>query len=79
MADNGDEDGTYTVALENNDGHEYIGEAEERDDGTFKVTVQDDKGVTFTGTATDSGDNEYRLNLRNVVSGETATGTAEEE
>jgi hypothetical protein len=72
-------DGSYTVVVQNNEGHEYIGTAEERNDGSLAVTIRDDRGDTYKGNATETQEGHYHLNLKNISSGHSASGELEEE
>lgn len=71
-------DGSYTVSLENDEGHVYNGNASQLADGTLKVHVDDGNGETYSGLATKDETGIYNFNLKNDVSGDPATGTLEE-
>jgi len=72
-------DKTYTVVVQNNEGHEYIGKAEEKSDGSLIVSVSDAKGETYIGTAIPTEDGFFNLNLKNKATGNTANGELEED
>lgn len=78
ISDNDNSDGSYTVSVQNNEGHYYKGSAEENKDGTLSVIVSDDKGETYSGTATINQDESYELDLTNKRTGMHATGMLEE-
>ena len=69
--------GTYSVVLQNEDGHEYMGSAVKLPNGTLSVTVADDKGDTYTGTAIEEDEGDFTLNLTNPNTGTQANGELE--
>lgn len=75
MDNNGD--GTYSVTLNNQNGHEYNGTATDNGDGTMSVSVQDYNGESYSGTASNNGDGSYDLDLQNDSSGGSASGTVD--
>lgn len=67
--------GSYSLSLENENGHQYSGEATDNGDGTFDVSLEDDKGQSYSGTMQNSGSGTYELDLQNDSSGGSASGT----
>jgi len=72
----GSED-TYTVNLQNDNGHVYTGTATDVGNGKLIVKVDDGAGEGYNGVAQDNGYGDFEILLINSKTGEAATGTVD--
>ena len=70
-----DDNGNFSVVLENNYGHEYEGEAIDNGNGVLDVSVEDSNAQIYSGTATKNVRGGYDLSLENDSTGSDAEGT----
>lgn len=67
-------DNTYTVNIQNDNGHVFTGTASVITNGTLLVNVDDGEGETYTGYAEGNDIDGYALFLKNPKTGLMATG-----
>lgn len=70
-------DGTYAVKIENDNGDTYTGTAVPNPDGTYSLNVEDRDGDVYTGTATKNPLGDFVLDLNDETYGGYATGSAD--
>lgn len=75
MSDN--QDGTYNVRIENDNGDIYTGTAQKQPDGTYTLNVEDRDGDVYTGTATKTDYGDFTFNLQDETYGGYASGSAD--